>query len=218
MLRHLLGLCAMLMLLAIAPTVKADPVVITSGSLTVIGIFGSPTYSFSGQNFSVTAVSTEPGNSPNCLPCASSGLTSLSSFFVGTSLGDGTATINGTTFNNVEFLGEFSFGVTPVMLPVGTTNLTITAPFSFSGNIRGCNDNVVCTTEIFSTVELVGQGIATAQFDFVETLGNGVSLYQFRSITYTFQDAAVPEPMTISLLLTGLIGLSAKVRYRRRSS
>src|SRR5215212_9236129 len=174
-----IGLCAFAML-AITPSVYADPVVITSGSLTVIGFLGTPTYSLTGQNFSVTSFGGDPGNTPHCGPCPSGSSTSLNSFLVGTSLGQGTATINGTTFNNVAFRGEFSFAAADVLLPAGTTNITLTSPFFFAGTIEGCAGSALtCTTQVFSTTALVGQGIATVQFTFSGTNASGASLYFF---------------------------------------
>ncbi len=208
-----IGLCAFVMLV-FAPSVRADPIVITGGSLTIVGSFSGATYSISGQNFSATSIGGDPGNTPNCLPCPSGTPISLTSFLVGSSLGRGTATINGTTFDPVFFLGEFSLGAGPVILPPGTTDLVLTVPFSFSGNIRGClPSSLVCTTEVFSTIDLIGQGIATAHFAF-GTIENGVTFYSFRSVTYQFQE--VPEPMTVILLGSGLIGLGAKLRSRSR--
>lgn len=212
-----IGLCVFVML-AITPSVHADPIVITSGSLTVTGIFGSPSYSFSGQNFSVTATPGDPGNTPNCLPCPSGTPVNISSFLAGSSLGQGSATINGMTFNNLFFSGVFSLAAENVVLPVGTTNITVTAPFFFSGFIQGCEGNSLdCVTQVFGNTDLVGQGIATANFTFSETV-NGVSLYNFRSVTYQFQE--IPEPMTALLLASGLIGLGAKLKARskRRSA
>ena len=206
-----------LAMLVVTPSVNADPIVITSGSLSV-NSSAVATYTLNGQNFSVTSVFGDSGNSGpvGCVPCGSGSLVSTSSFFVGTSLGQGSATINGTTFDPVEFLGEFNLGGTPVLLPVGTSDLSFTVPFNFSGNIRGCEDNVSCVNEVFSTVELVGQGLLTVEFAFSGTTAGGVSIYSFKSLTYNFQDAAVPEPMTVALLATGLVGLGAKLRSRTK--
>ena len=207
-----IGLCAFVMLV-FTPSVKADPIVITGGSLTIVGIFGGPAYSISGQNFSATSIGGDPGNSPNCLPCVAGTPINISTFLVGTSLGSGTATIDGTTFNPVFFRGQFNFVALPIVLPPGTTDLTVTAPFSFAGTIEGClPSTLICSTEVFATRDLIGQGIASVHFTFNGLLPG--SNYTFRSITYQFQE--VPEPMTVLLLASGLIGLGAKLRSRRR--
>jgi hypothetical protein len=210
-----IGLCAFV-LLDITPSVQADPIVITSGSLTVTGPSGSPTYSISGNNFSVTSVGGDSGNTPNCLPCLPGQLAPVSSFLVGSSLGHGPATINGVSFAELFYSGTFSLGAA-VLLPTGvTTDITLTTPFTFSGNIRGCDGSPqVCGNEVFSTTQLTGQGIATVQFTFGVHGQTGQPLFFFRTITYEFQAAEVPEPMTIVLLTTGLIGLGASRRRRK---
>ena len=216
--RIIIGLCAFFMLV-VTPSVKADPIVITSGSLTVTGISGSPTYSISGANFSVTSVGGDSGNTPNCFPCVPGQTANASSFLVGSSLGHGPAVINGVSFPELFYSGTFNLGAS-VVIPTGVfTDITLTTPFTFTGNIRGCEGNSqVCANEIFSLTELVGQGTATVQFTFGLNQANGQPLFFFRSVTYTFENAEIPEPMTIVLLTTGLIGVAAKVRSRRRST
>ncbi|HEX3250114.1 MAG TPA: PEP-CTERM sorting domain-containing protein, partial [Pyrinomonadaceae bacterium] len=67
----------------------------------------------------------------------------------------------------------------------------------------------------FSTT-LTGQGTATLKLHFDGTF-NGVSAYSFESLTFEFQDpTAVPEPMTITLVATGLVGLGANLRRRAK--
>ena len=216
--KMIIGFCAFVMLV-VTPSVMADPIVITSGSLTVTGLSGSPTYSISGTNFSVTSVGGDSGNTPNCFPCLPGQTVPVTSFLVGSSLGHGPATINGVFFPELFYSGTFNLGAL-VTLPVGvTTDVTLTAPFNFTGSIRGCDgSNLVCGNEVFSLTQLVGQGIATVQFTFGFHGQTGQPLFFFRSVTYTFQNAEIPEPMTIVLLTTGLIGVGAKVRSRRRST
>jgi hypothetical protein len=211
-----IGLCAFVMLV-ITPSVYADPLVITSGSLSVTNTVRA-NYNLVGQNFSFTGGNGDEGSSPaaSCHPCGSDNLLNLSSFFVGTSLGSGSATLNGTTFNNVNFLGQFTLSAASVALS-GTSDITITVPFTFGGEIRGCSDSALfCLNEVFSTQQLTGQGLATLQLTFSGTLPSGVTFYDFKSLTYNFTSSEVPEPMTITLLTAGLIGLGAKLKTRTR--
>lgn len=209
MYKILIGLSIFLMFV-ITPSVKADPIVITGGSLTVVGTLGFPNYTLTGQNFSVTATGNDLGNTPSCIPCPSGTPISLSSFLAGSTLGSGNATINGVTFNNVFFIGQFSLAAGGVVLPPGLTEVTVTAPFTFSGFLIGCEDPLNCSVlnQLFGT-DLVGQGTVTAVFDSGFPF-NGITLYSFRSVTYEFEVAEIPEPMTILLLTSGLIGLSAR--------
>lgn len=51
---------------------------------------------------------------------------------------------------------------------------------------------------------------------FNSVLPNGLSLYDFRSVTYTFQNPAIPEPASIVLLISGLVAVSAHWRFSPR--
>ena len=220
--RIVIVLCAFL-LLTLTPSVKADPIVITSGSLSVTGISGGPHFGLSGENFSITGGG-EPGSTQaaQCFPCVSGNVIGLNGFYGGGATlgaGGGTVTINGTTFTNLVFNGTFVFTASAV-IPAATTNISITAPFTFVGNIRGCpfkGGPPDCGPDdsIFST-QLVGQGLVTVQLNFFFVNASGNSLYGFNSITYNFQPAEVPEPMTITLLAAGLVGLGAKWKLAKK--
>lgn len=214
--RVVLGLCA-LMMFVITPSVNADPLVITSGTAS-ISQTARISYNLIGTNFTFTGGNGDEGNSSvtGCHPCGGTlNPVTLGGFFVGTSLGTGSATLNGTTFNNLEFLGTFNIGGGLVFLS-GTQDITVTQPFGFSGEIRGCFDSALfCLNEAFPTQQLVGQGLVTVVFSYSGQV-NGIDIWDFKSINYTFTSAPVPEPMTITLLATGLVGVGAKLRSRKR--
>ena len=215
--RLVIGFC-ILMMFIITPAVKADTLVITSGGQLFAGISGGSTnYVISGDNFSISATGAASVVNPSCSPCTSGTTISLSNL-IGPNLGTGTATINGTTFSNIAFLGQFNFVSQDVVLPVlpdGLIGVQFEVPFTFTGNIQGClPTSANCTTVVFSTTELVGQGIAKAAFTFIGNQ-NGVSFFTPTSLRYDFRE--VPEPMTITLLTTGLLGLGAGLRARRKT-
>jgi len=220
--KTLIVLFAFLML-TLAPSVKAEPIVVTSGFLSVTGITGGPHFSLVGENFSVGGGGEQgSAQSQQCFPCVSGNLIGLNGFFAGTSLGLGNLTIDGMTFNHVILTGQLVFTGGPVPIPAATTNISINAPFTFAGVIGACEQQGLsldcglgASNVIFST-QLVGQGIATIQLDFFGLNPSGKSLYGFNSITYNFQSAEVPEPMTITLLAGGLMGLGAKWKFAKK--
>jgi hypothetical protein len=215
----LIGLCAFVML-TITPAVHADTIVITSGSYTTSGIFGGAFYTFTGSGFSLTA-SGAGGSSPlrNCLPCVSGQTLGASTFILGNGLGSGTVTINGVA-QNVLLVGTLNLSDGVFTIPAVTTNITLTGSFTLSGSIFGCPlaQAPLCSegfNSVFST-QLTGSGSVVAHLLFSGVNANGDSLFSFSSVTYTIGDANLPEPVTITLLATGLIGLAAKSYATKR--
>lgn len=209
------GLCALLLTVVFTPlTTHADPLVITGGTLTVTGAFGGPSFTFSGDDFVLGGSGGDTGNSAPqlCRPC--SGSISVNSTFAGSSLGGGGITINGSTFQG-PLSGTFQFIGPPIVLPSGTSNVIVTGPFTFLGSFSVCGSDPCSGPIVFST-QLVGQGQVMIDLLFNGVLPNGLSLYDFRSVTYTFQNPAIPEPASIVLLISGLVAAGAIRRFSPR--
>lgn len=213
----LTGLSVLLFIVVFTPlTSHADPLVITGGTLTVEGTNSGPTFTFTGANFVLGGSHGEPGASApqQCRPC--SGSINVLSTFASTSLGGGGITINGMSFEG-PLGGVFTFSGPPILLPTGMSNITVTGTFTFAGSFIVCR-SLPCEPVIFST-QLVGSGHVLIDLTFNPFSPPGISLYDFRSVTFVFENPAVPEPSSIVLLVSGLGAVVAhrKFRFRKRS-
>jgi hypothetical protein len=215
--RIIVGLCTLLLIVVFTPTLtRADPIVVTSGSIQITGIMGGPLGSLAGDNFLATGLGGGVGSfaPQHCFPCAPGESLTLGGQFLGTlGNGGGTAIINGTLFTNVGWTGQLVFDAGSIILPSAMSDLTIVAPFTFTGTLSGCSGICVVNPTIF-TVQLVGSGIETLHLQFF-TLPNGRPIFQFQDATLQFQE--VPEPASIMLLGGGLALLTARLRRRRSS-
>jgi hypothetical protein len=178
-------------------TARADEVTI-SGSTTGT-VTGVPQLTFTGNNFTGT---TALGNG------SLSGGNSLGSFFLSTAP---TQTLSGSFTLNVTFTAP-----TGITGGQGTTyTATITGTVSPNINQGGVLVHFSAPTQTFT----FNNGATTGSFTltiadvFVQT-GQSALL----TAGFTGQQSTVPEPATILLLGTGLSGIAAGVRRRRKSA
>jgi len=194
------ALCTILLFIAFtASKTYADPIVVTSGSLTVTGLDGGPQFTLFGDN-----LATGGRGDRGAL-----GLQSRAVFTSGTVVTVG-ATFTGSSLE--PHGGFFNFTGPPITIPFSLTTLTITSPFEFSGRLLTCPQSCFFGP-VISSVDLVGSGTATFTLLFSGLGSNGTPIFTFQSIKYNFE---VPEPASVLLLGGGLAALAARLRRRSR--
>lgn len=203
--------------LLFVPEARADGLVITSGSASFPTSSGG-FFSFSGGNTTLNGgIDFAP---MACSPCTAGQAVNLSLYRVGGDIRGTSGIIDGVTYDRFYNESWLRFETGTFFVPDDASSIiTLTVPFTFSGSMLGCTQSTVggpCPSPIFSTM-LSGQGLVTLEL-YSYMLLDGRRAYDTRSIIYNFGSAApVPEPATLLLLSTGLAGVAARYRMKRRS-
>jgi hypothetical protein len=205
---------------AVPAELYADPITLTTGSLTVSfgrGSFRSQLLTTSGDGFSLWEANADgpaqPGFLPGCnefAPCQAGASTSPSGTIVIN--GMGAATIGGTTYEPARYTpmaggdNAFTFAAGGITIPSTTErSITLQTPFTFDGSLTVLDVNF---SEIFQS-QFTGQGLASVTFN---QFNGG---YAMERVRFDFA-AATPEPASLALLGGGLLGMAGAARCRAR--
>ena len=202
------------------PSARAEPITISSGTITGHVLLSAAQFDIQGSGFSFTGVVEGfLGNPASCTPCLSP-VADLGAQLDQFSTGAGTGLIEGVTYPLV-YVG-FSSGTfttpTATLTELGSTLVQV--PFTFTGVMNGFLEHPLIRPSdalpIF-TVDLRGSGQASARF-FGLVDDNGVRAYSVfpDSIRYEFTTSEpIPEPGTL-LLVGGALGALILVRAGSR--
>jgi hypothetical protein len=171
----------------ITTTAWAQDGVIVGGSLTVLGNPGSavPVWTVVGNGISVVAGGADTGSSggSGCDPCRPGRTVAMGGFYGGTTLGSGSAVVNGVLSRGVFFAGALVFQAKDAVIPDfdGNSWRNVTVPFHMApgSQLQGYADSAR-TQLLFTIRPIIGTGTATLH------LSQDGTFYSFESVTYTF--------------------------------
>jgi hypothetical protein len=201
--------------LAAVTTSSADPIILTGGSFIQNGL-GDGFFELEGDGFHLAFGAEFPNVDlmEQCYPCTASGRPLTFGASAGGDFRSGLpGTFNGVPYATTFFSGQFVFtGPTLSSALLSPSNLTLTAPFSMTGNLTDFT-SPMRQNPVFTTA-LAGSGTATAQFSFEGEHPGTTDLFDVRSVTFAFESpAATPEPASILLFGTACLCLAG---LRRR--
>jgi len=184
-------------------TARADPIVISSGTVANDNVANQSSFSFVGQGFS--AAGTFVGSVGTQV---TPGINDFSgSLFL---FGGGFVTIDGSTFTAADHLaitGVLNDTATPFFVPPPTlaaSTWSFTTPFTATGSLA---------TTSGLHVDLIGQGTLSVTGRIIDF--NGTPLYggpMIAALTFAAPPSPTPEPASLMLFGIGVVGVILRHR------
>ena len=216
------ALCAGLLAscLAFPGAAAADPLVITSGSLTLNEFQTYAPFAFLTTNG--TSISGQwpngvdaPGVAGHVNPGSTFSYDAVP-FVFGDPFATGKIVTNDGTFTGF-LMGDLTFTGSDTAIPAfpvtaETQLFSLTAPFSFTGNVSLYDRLIDGPFELTPLVTLALSGQGLARVDLIGDNASGTPRFTRYRTVYDFSSSQTPEPATVLLLTTG-----AAMLYRRRS-
>ena len=202
---------------------RADPIQITSGSLTwhlgdgsVPIVVSGDGFTFSGRGGALTGGNFQPLLECGVPDCRAGTAIDLKALWSDTDL-PGSATYQGETFTHVgsSFSGIDTSSMTvdwtgTLMLPADFAGGLATAPLLFNGTFY--YSTIARPGLPPSPLQLFGTGTAALTFS---PWTDYPGAFRLESVAYTFDTpAATPEPASLLLMGTGILGWAAARRRR----
>jgi hypothetical protein len=196
-----IGTTTLASLVLFAARASGDPVLITSGGVTMVTpsldldppfgfALSGPDLSFQSSFFNFVAASGTAGS-----PMSLSGGVAIQNPPFHTSA----VVVNGTPFSGMYPAGSLSFAAVPFVLPPATdlAAFHFTTPFTMIGNLEGFSDSLRATAPLFD-VNVAGSGVASVTG---VVHGNGAAaVYVGQIVDYSFSPASpTPEPSSVAL-------------------
>jgi len=205
--------------LLFAQDARADPIAIIGGSASAEAVSGGR-FTFVGNDFVLQGGTNQGTNS--CAVCQAGETISIGSFNAGYfDIRIGPAVINGVSYDGLFYNGFLRFEGS-IVIPNDTSRLiTITTPFTFNGLLNGCTSTQIsgCPEgQVVFNSFLIGHGIATVTLHSFDGGGSFGQLYGINNVRYDFAPTPTPEPATMFLLGSGLAGIGAAIRRKRKAS